>query len=191
MSILRRLPLALDVLLDGRLAAIPPDGVDEVPIGPELCTPEFLFELGFPEEHLSGGDALHETDNLCGWVHRDGLDEEVHMILIGPDLEEVEFVPLLKLKAHVFELLIDRLVEDHASVLRNADEVVEQDGDVVALVEIDAHPSSVPLGRSKLRGMDPKRDSKLPGTCCSRMPVTLTSLPNSELKVSGSSLLVP
>ena len=159
MSILRRLPLALDVLLDGRLAAIPPDGVDEVPIGPELCTPEFLFELGFPEEHLSGGDALHETDNLCGWVHRDGLDEEVHMILIGPDLEEVEFVPLLKLKAHVFELLIDRLVEDHASVLRNADEVVEQDGDVVALVEIDAHPSSVPLGRSKLRGMDPKRDS--------------------------------
>lgn len=160
MSILRRLPLALDVLLDGGLATIPPDGVDEGPVSPELCTPELLLELGFPEEHLPGGDALDQTNNRGRWVGRNRLDEEVDVILVGPDLEEVELVPLLELQTDVFELLVDGGgVEDHPSVLGNTDEVVEQDGDVMTLVKIDTHLSSVSFGRSKLRGMDPKRDS--------------------------------
>ena len=65
------------------------------------------------------------------------------MILVGADLDERDLVPLADLQTRLLEFLVDLRREDDPPVLGRADEVVQQDRDVMALVDELAHPHTL------------------------------------------------
>jgi hypothetical protein len=78
------------------------------------------------------------------------LHQEMHVVPVGPDLQELELIASLDPQAHVSQRLVNRRIEHRPSVFGRKHQMVEQDRDVVALVDVDAHPRDL---RRKRRGM--------------------------------------
>ena len=76
---------------------------DVIPVWPELSTPELFFDLGNSLEDLLGGNTLHGLDDVLWKHHWYWLDEEVHMILVCPNLEEMEVIALSDGQAGLFD----------------------------------------------------------------------------------------
>ena len=130
-------------------------------------------------------DALDRLDDLLGAVGQHRLDQEVDVIPVRPDLQEGDLVAVPDVKAGATQGRLHLAADDRAAVLGRADRVVEQRGDVVALVDVLAHaPASYQIRgrqtrwRNKLRGMTPAEIQGIsrewgcagvlagPGRCC-------------------------
>ena len=82
---------------------------------------------------------------MCGEHHRNGLDEEMHVILIRANLDVAQFVALFDLETDVLERSLRFLGEHFSSVFDGTDQVVEEKSNVMALVDVLAisHTKSV------------------------------------------------
>lgn len=101
------LPTLLDnVALDLSFAPGTADRADVEPIRSEFPAPELLLDGGDPAEDLSGGETLDDPDQLRGAVPRDRLHQEVHVVPIGPNLQEDDVIPFSDLQTHVPQDLI-------------------------------------------------------------------------------------
>lgn len=89
-------------------------------------------------------ETLDDLDDALGRLHGNGLDEEVHMILICSNFYEDDFVELFNLLAYVFQGLLDRLGEHLPTVFRRTDKVVEETRDIVLFTDMLAHEWSLP-----------------------------------------------
>ena len=69
----------------------------------------------------------------------------MHMILIGADLDEPDFVAFLDFKANVFQCSLYRFGKGFFSVFHGTNQVVEKECFVVALGDVFAHPKRVHL----------------------------------------------
>ena len=78
----------------------------------------------------------------------------MNMVLIGPNLQKLQLIPSLKGQTDLLENTVNGLVEDSTTILRRKNQMIEKNGDVVALMNILTHPATL---RPKGRGMDPKR----------------------------------
>ena len=139
-------PLASDVAPDLAFAAVLADRTEVGPVGPELPTPEVLLDRGDPPEDLSGGETLDDPDKFAGAVRWNRLHEEVHMVSVGPDLQKRNVIPGGNLQTDVPEGRVHLGGEHRPAVLRGTDQMVEQDGDIVAPVDVFAHAPSLPHG---------------------------------------------
>ena len=93
------------------------DAVDEVTCRPEVSAPQsFLYVWGFLE-YLPGGNALHYAHDLGGAICGYGLNEQMDMIPVRPDLDELDLKPLGYLKARFTQDAIHRLVDNNPAVL--------------------------------------------------------------------------
>jgi len=90
---------------------VPADGVDPIAFRPEFAAPEVVFDLGVLLEDLLGGDRLDRLHDPLGLHGGHALDQKMHVVLIGPDFEEVYLVSFGDLKAHCFQSRIDRFGE--------------------------------------------------------------------------------
>src|SRR5215204_1898741 len=77
----------------------------------------------------------------------------MHMIPVGADLQELELIASLDPQTDVSQRLVDRRIEHGSSIFGWKHQVVEQNRDVMALVDVEAHPRDL---RRKRRGMHPK-----------------------------------
>ena len=136
--------LASDVAPDLAFAAVLADRTEVGAIRPELPTPEVLLDRGDPPEHFAGGETLDDPDELAGAVRWNRLHEEVHVVPVGPDLQKRNVVPGGNLQTDVPEGRVHLGGEDRPAVLRGAAQMVEQDGDIVAPVDVFAHTPSLP-----------------------------------------------
>ena len=119
------------------------DTVDEVTRRPEVSAPQsFLYVWRFLE-YLPCGDALHHAHDLGRAIRGYGLNEQMDMIPVSPDLDELDLKPLADLQAHVTQDAIHCFIDDNPAVLGGQDEMEEEDGYVVTLVDIPAHVPSV------------------------------------------------
>ena len=147
------LPALLDdVALDLPFAPVAADRADVEPIRPELPAPEILLDRGHPAEDLPGSEALDYPDQLRRAVRRDRLHQEVHMVPICPNLQEDDFIPVGDLQTDVPQHLIHLGREDGPPILRRTHEVVQQDGDVVAAVDVLTHTPSLSQPDAASRG---------------------------------------
>ncbi len=146
LGVLLLAPLAGDVAPDLAFAAVLADRTEVSAIRPELSTPEVLLDRGDPPEDLSGRETLDDPDELAGAVRRNRLHEEVHVVPVGPDLQERDVVPGGNLQTDVPEGAVHLGGEHRPAVLRGADQMVQQDGDMVAPVDVFAHTPSLPHG---------------------------------------------
>jgi hypothetical protein len=146
LGVLLLAPLASDVASDLAFATVLADRTEVGPFGPELPTPQELLDGGDPPEDFSGGESLDDPGEFAGAVGRNRLHEEVHVVPVGPDLQKRNVVPGGNLQTDVPEGRVHLGGEHRPAVLRGADQMVEQDGDIVATVDVFAHTPSLPHG---------------------------------------------
>ncbi len=146
LGVLLLAPLASDVAPDLAFAAVLADRTEVGPVGPELPTPQELLDGGDPPEDFSGGETLDDLGELAGAVRRNRLHEEVYVVPVGPDLQKRNVVPGGNLQADVPEGRVHLGGEHGPAVLRGADQMVQQDGDIVTPVDVFAHTPSLPHG---------------------------------------------
>src|SRR3954462_14930825 len=77
----------------------------------------------------------------------------MHMVPVGADLQELELIASLDPQTDVSQCLVNRRIEHRSSVFGRKHQGVEQNRDVVALADVEAHPQDL---RRKRRGMSPK-----------------------------------
>ena len=117
--------------------------VDEIALAPKLSTPQLHFDARYLFEDFSGSNPLYDLCHLLGSVHRYGLYEEMHMILVCANLKKVQFIPFSDLKTRCFDAGVYLLIKHHLAILRRTDQVIDEHTDVVALVQIDTHRSTL------------------------------------------------
>ena len=66
--------------------------------------------------------------------------QEMHVVPVGADLQELELITSLDPQTDVAQRLVNRRIEHRPSGFGREHQVVEQNRDVVALVDVDAHP---------------------------------------------------
>ena len=80
----------------------------------------------------------------------------MNMILICSDLQKLHLIPFRNFKADFLEHSINLLLKYSTPVFRGKNQVVEQDCNIVAFVDILAHRSTI-LHAASGRGIDPER----------------------------------
>lgn len=147
------LPALLDdVALNRPFAPVAADRTDVESIRPELSTPEIVLDRGDAAEDLPSRETLDNPDQLRRAVRWDRLHQEVHMIPVCPNLQENDVIPFGDLQTDISEHHIHLGREDGPPVLRRTHEVVEQDGDIVAAVDVLTHPPSLSQSDAASRG---------------------------------------
>ena len=154
--------LGSNVPLDLAFAPVAADRADVVPVRPELPAPEGFLDRGHPTEDLAGRQALDPPHHLRRAVWGDRLHEKVHVVPIRPYLEERDLVARRDLQAAVPEHLVHVRRYHGAPVLGRTHDVVEQDGDIVAAVDMFTHALSVSQPDAVSRGVWTLNESNIP-----------------------------
>src|SRR5271157_282098 len=94
--------LFLDIPCNRILTAMLAYGACEIPVRPELASPEFLLDLRAALEDLPCSETFDRGHYLGHRVCRDGLHEEMDVILVRPDLQKFHLVSVLDLDAYSF-----------------------------------------------------------------------------------------
>ena len=76
----------------------------------------------------------------------------MYVILIRTDFQEFHLVTPLDAQARLLQRLVDLLIENDPAILRRKNQVIQQNRDIVALMDIFAHWSIL---RRKRRGIGP------------------------------------
>ena len=145
--------LLLDVFGNCILAPMFANSAGKIPIGPEFSSPELLLHLRAPFEDLPCGKALNRGYYLGHGVDWDGLHEKMHVVLVRADLQEFHLVPVFYLYTYLFHYRIHILVEDGTPVLCGKNQMVYKYRDIMALMEVFAHLTTL---RRKRRGIQPE-----------------------------------
>lgn len=67
----------------------------------------------------------------------------MHIVFISANLNERYFVAFADFQTCLFELLVNFFCKDHSPVLGWADDVVQKQRDIVTLMDILAHSTSI------------------------------------------------
>ena len=101
-------------------------------------------------------DALYHPHQLRHAIHRHTLHQKMHMISIRANLQKFHLVALFNLYARLLQHLVNFAIYYRSPILRRKYQVIHQHRDIVALVDILAHPSSLTNAASGGE-LDPKR----------------------------------
>jgi hypothetical protein len=118
--------LIFDVLLDALFIAVLPYRAHEIPITPELSSPELLLHFRAQPKDFSGGDTLDDLHDLLRTVHWHRLHQKVHVVFVCPYLDKRHIVPFADLQTCLLELLVHRWSKNHSTVLRRTNNMVQQ-----------------------------------------------------------------
>ena len=116
------------------------DRTDEGAFGPQLATPQTLFDGRDAVEDLTGRETFDDLDHLGRAVARHRLHQKMHVVFVSPNLQKRYLEPLADFQADFFELLINWRREHGSSVLCWTDDVIHQYRDVMTFVDVLAHP---------------------------------------------------
>ena len=133
--------LRLDILANDFFIPMTPDGTDKVAFRPEFPAPSLLLDRGDSCKHFASRHAFADPHHLGGTVGGDRLHEKVHMIVIRTNFQEHHCLPFGAVQTDLFEHRINTGVEHDAAIFCRTDQMLHQDGDMVALMDIFAHTS--------------------------------------------------
>ena len=134
------------------LAAMLSNRGGEIPIRPEFASPELFFHLRTSLENLTRRKTLDGRYYLGHTVCRNRLNEKMHVILVCTDFQKLYLISILNLYAHPFHHCVHFLIEYGSSVLRRKNQMVYQYRNIMALMYIFAHATTL---RRKRRGIQP------------------------------------
>ena len=150
-----------NIALDFAFTSVATDGADVVPIRPEFSTPKVFPNCRHPEENLASSDAFDRADDLCWAVSRDRLHKEMDMVTIGTDLDKGKFVPQGNLQADILQHPIHFGREHRSSILGRAYDMIQQDRNIMATMNLFAHAPEYSISARQAAGNVPKENSKI------------------------------
>jgi len=131
--------LVFDIVLNDLFVRILSHRVYIISLRPKLSAPQLLFDFGMLFEDALGRDAFDDLGDTGGSEFGNGLNEEMDMVFIRSDFVKADLVPLLDAKAHVLQRLGHFWCEYVSSVLRRADQVVQDERFGMTLQDVFAH----------------------------------------------------
>jgi hypothetical protein len=143
MELRRRLFAAwlLDLWADACCMARTPDGTATGTCGPKCTAPSWLCDRRDPLQDCTGGHPCAGLHNR-GWTGGGNrLKKAVPRSFLRANLQAHQRLPLGDLPTDLFEHRIDMDVTHDAALCGRTDQLVHQDGDMVARREIGAHTS--------------------------------------------------
>jgi hypothetical protein len=129
-------------------AAVLPNGTDIVTCGPKRPAPQLLLDAGRAAKDFTRRQALDDPDNLRRTVTRHRLHQKMHVISIGTDLKETDFVTSGNVQTDCPQDLIDFRPHDDAPIFRGTHDVIQQDRNVMLFVDELAHALILPAYNS-------------------------------------------
>jgi hypothetical protein len=91
---------------------------------PQSCC--FLVYRWHSPKDFSSHNALDHLHDFRRAVHRHRLQQEVDMVLIRPDFQEHDFIPLRDVQAHIFQDYIYGFSQDSSTILRWTHRMIEK-----------------------------------------------------------------
>lgn len=123
--------LVADVALDHARGDLVAHGANEIPVRPQLATPQLVANLGELSEERFGGKALEGLDELGGGESGRSGDEQVDVVALDVLLDDVEAIGVGDLGEEGLEEGLDLGGAQVLTVLRGPDEVVVELVDTV------------------------------------------------------------
>ena len=145
--------LAFDIFGNGILIAMFANSSSKVAVGPKFASPQLLFHFRTTPEHLSCGKAFYHRYDFCHAICWNGLNQEMHMILICTDLQEFQLVSLLYVQTNFLHNLVHMIIKNCTPIFGREYQMVYQYRYVMALMYIFAH---IGILRRKRRGIQPQ-----------------------------------
>ena len=112
--------LIANVLLDGSFIPVLTHRANEVAVRPKLSAPELFFHLGALPEDFARRETFDSLHDLLRAIHWHRLDEKVDVILICPNFQKLNLVPLTDFQTGPAQALVNRFAEYSSAVLRRA-----------------------------------------------------------------------
>lgn len=118
------LTLLLDIPFDCLLGAMSTDCAYKVSICPEFTAPQLLLDFGSSLEYFSRGQTFYHLDDLFWTVGRYRLDQKMHMVLVGPNFNELDLITLRNFQTHLFQHFIDMAIKHGSAIFGWTDKMV-------------------------------------------------------------------
>jgi hypothetical protein len=109
--------------------------------GPQLATPQTLFDGRDAVKDLASRETCDDLDNLSRTGARHRLHQKMARIFVGANLSKDHLIPLSDVEADVLEHDVDCCVKDDPSILRWTHNRGKQGRNVVPFMPIVAHAS--------------------------------------------------
>jgi len=151
------LALTLDVFPNHVLVSTLPNRACEITIGPELPTLQLFLHLRASFEYLLRSQAFYQSYKLCHTIARNRLHQKMNMVFVGTNLQKFHLIPISDRKTDLLQYFVDVWIENRSPIFRRKHQVIQQDRDIVALLNVLAHG---PILRRKRRGIRPEKAIK-------------------------------
>ena len=145
--------LVFDIVGDGILIAMFSNSSSKVAVRPEFASPQLLFHFRTTPEHLSCGKAFYDRYDFCYAIGWNGLNQEMHMILICTNLQEFQLVSLLYVQTDFLHNLVHMIIKYCTPIFGRKYQMVYQYRYVMTLMYVFAH---IDILRRKRRGIQPQ-----------------------------------
>ncbi len=133
------LSLVLEVFLYNLLIRILPDRIDIIPARPKFATPKQVLHLRMKPENLLRRNALDRSDYLFRSIQRNTLNQKMNMVAIKTNLQKMNIVAFLYIKANLLERSGNRFVKNSSPIFDRANKMIKQKTLVMTLVNMFTH----------------------------------------------------
>lgn len=116
--------LSLYIPFDRLLISLSPNRAHIVAIRPEFTTPQLLLDPRSTLEDLSGCQTLDHLDDLFWTVGRYRLDQKMHMVLVGPNLNELDLIALRNFQTYLFQDFVHVAIKHSSTIFGWTDKMV-------------------------------------------------------------------
>ena len=113
----------------------------EVSARPERPALQLRLDRRRTAEDLLGRDALDHLHDPRRRQNRNRLDQEMHVVAIRADLDEADLIAGGDLQANLPQNTLYCVIENDTPIFGRTDRVIQQNGNIVALVNIRAYAS--------------------------------------------------
>ena len=131
--------LPLYILAYHCLISVLTNSTCKITITPEFTSPEYFLYIRTTAKYLPCRQTLDHLHDLFNTICRHRLNQEMHVVIICPYLQELQLISLLDLQTDISQLLICCIVKNGSSILCRKYQVIHQCRYIMALVNIFAH----------------------------------------------------
>ena len=109
--------LIFDIGCNRLFISVLSNGIYEIPIAPEFSTPQDFLYFWNSYKYLFGSNTLHHSDDFCGTVCWNRLNQEVNMVFVCPNLKEFNFIPFTDFKTDITQNVIYSFIKHNLAIL--------------------------------------------------------------------------
>jgi hypothetical protein len=144
--------LAFDIGGDGFLIAMFSNCASKVSVCPEFTSPQLLSHFRTAFEYLSCGNAFYHRYDFGYTICGNRLNQEMHMILIGANLQESHLISFFYVQTDVFDNIIHMIIKHCTPIFGRKYQMVYQYRYVMTIMYVFAH---INILRRKQWGIQP------------------------------------